>query len=319
MGTRLARELAEFGGDLSLEGLHFWKTAFSAMTHPATTVISSCQGAEASETNKQKAEGDLSSSSDKKVVLLPCKNPPSRKRVQVWLKARKQYESLQKGRRECEVLKTERAGLEVEEHGSSERSELPAADRSLKVELCGNFSCTRTQRRKKQSLSLILSPLENTRLRCKSTEASPVSDKGSVCLEQEDKNKEDDDDKTTCPESPELPTWQQFHQPSPSGQGQLSENKPGEDSPEPLSPMRCNSPELLRGNHSPSPLALSDRDERRTSPQLIHSTPFLRRRWRSKEDLDPVCSTPISQGKECASVSFDVVTPSTVRKNCGKS
>uniref|UniRef100_A0AAX7UZ75 DNA polymerase zeta catalytic subunit n=1 Tax=Astatotilapia calliptera TaxID=8154 RepID=A0AAX7UZ75_ASTCA len=248
VGTRLARELAEFGGDLSLEGLHFWKTAFSAMTHPATTVISSCQGAEASETNKQKAEGDLSSSSDKKVVLLPCKNPPSRKRVQVWLKARKQYESLQKGRRECEVLKTERAGLEVEEHGSSERSELPAADRSLKVELCGNFSCTRTQRRKKQSLSLILSPLENTRLRCKSTEASPVSDKGSVCLEQEDKNKEDDDDKTTCPESPELPTWQQSHQPSPSGQGQLSENKPGEDSPEPLSPMRCNSPELIAVN-----------------------------------------------------------------------
>uniref|UniRef100_A0AAX7UJ27 DNA polymerase zeta catalytic subunit n=1 Tax=Astatotilapia calliptera TaxID=8154 RepID=A0AAX7UJ27_ASTCA len=138
VGTRLARELAEFGGDLSLEGLHFWKTAFSAMTHPATTVISSCQGAEASETNKQKAEGDLSSSSDKKVVLLPCKNPPSRKRVQVWLKARKQYESLQKGRRECEVLKTERAGLEVEEHGSSERSELPAADRSLKVEIAVN-------------------------------------------------------------------------------------------------------------------------------------------------------------------------------------
>uniref|UniRef100_A0AAX7TQM8 DNA polymerase zeta catalytic subunit n=1 Tax=Astatotilapia calliptera TaxID=8154 RepID=A0AAX7TQM8_ASTCA len=135
VGTRLARELAEFGGDLSLEGLHFWKTAFSAMTHPATTVISSCQGAEASETNKQKAEGDLSSSSDKKVVLLPCKNPPSRKRVQVWLKARKQYESLQKGRRECEVLKTERAGLEVEEHGSSERSELIAVNPNL-----GKFS-----------------------------------------------------------------------------------------------------------------------------------------------------------------------------------
>uniref|UniRef100_I3JZM4 DNA polymerase zeta catalytic subunit n=1 Tax=Oreochromis niloticus TaxID=8128 RepID=I3JZM4_ORENI len=291
VGTRLARELAEFGGDLSLEGLHFWKTAFSAMTHPATTVISSCQGAEASET-----KGDLSSSSDKKVVLLPCKNPPNRKRVQVWLKARKQYESLQKGRRESELLKTERAGLEVEEDGGSERSELPAADRSLKVELCSNLSCTRAQRRKKQSLSLILSPLENTGLRCKSTEASPVSDKGSVCLEQENKNKEDDDDdKTTCLESPELPTWQQSHQPSPSGQGQLSENKPGEDSPEPLSSMRCNSPELLRGNHSPSPLAVSDRDERRTSPQLVHSTPFLRRRWRSKEDLDPVCSTPISQ------------------------
>uniref|UniRef100_A0A669D0K1 DNA polymerase zeta catalytic subunit n=1 Tax=Oreochromis niloticus TaxID=8128 RepID=A0A669D0K1_ORENI len=137
VGTRLARELAEFGGDLSLEGLHFWKTAFSAMTHPATTVISSCQGAEASET-----KGDLSSSSDKKVVLLPCKNPPNRKRVQVWLKARKQYESLQKGRRESELLKTERAGLEVEEDGGSERSELPAADRRFTAILSnlGKFS-----------------------------------------------------------------------------------------------------------------------------------------------------------------------------------
>ena len=51
VGTRMAKELAEFSGELSLEGLHFWKTAFSAMTHPATTITSTfqAQGAEVSE------------------------------------------------------------------------------------------------------------------------------------------------------------------------------------------------------------------------------------------------------------------------------
>ncbi|XP_030578063.1 DNA polymerase zeta catalytic subunit isoform X2 [Archocentrus centrarchus] len=301
VGTRLAQELAEFGGDLSLEGLHFWKTAFSAMTHPAATVISSFQGAEASETHNQQADPDPSSANDKKVVLLPCKNPPSRKHVQLWLKARKQYESLQKERRQSGLLKTEGAGLEVEEEdGGPESTDLPAAGSCLKVELCRNLSSIRSERRKKQNLSLILSPLVNTGLQCKSTEVSPVSDKGSIYLKKEDKDKDDnddddDDDEPVYPESPELPTWQQSHQPSPSDLEHPSENKKAQDSPEPLSPGLSNSPELLRGNHSPSLLPVSGRDERGTSPHLLHSTPFLRRRWRHEKDLDPVCSTPISQ------------------------
>lgn len=301
MGTRLAQELAEFGGDLSLEGLHFWKTAFSAMTHPAASVISSSQGAEASGTNQQQADVDPSSAGDKKVVLLPCKNPPSREHVQLWLKARKQYESIQKERRESGLLKTEGAGLGVEEEdGGPESADLPAAGSCLKVELCRNLSSVRAERRKKQNLSLNLSPLVSTGSQGKSTEASPVSDKGSIHLEKEDKDKkdiddgDDDDDKTV---SPELPTWQQSDQPSPSDLERLSEKKPVQDSPE-ASPKLCNSPELIRGNHSPSLLSVSGGDERTTSPHLLHSTPFLRRRWRCNNDLDPVCSTPISQGKE---------------------
>ncbi|KAM9338879.1 DNA polymerase zeta catalytic subunit [Symphorus nematophorus] len=293
VGTRLAKELTEFSGELSLEGLHFWKTAFSAMTHPATTITSSSQpqGAEASEANKEHAELDPFSASDKKVILLPCKNPPSRERVQLWLEARKQYESLQKGRRDAGLLKK---GAGLNEEGNPEKSEQPAASScpAVKVELCDRLSGIRSQRRKKRNLSLILSPLKNTGSQCKSTEVSPVSDEGSVDIEQEGGEKDDeDDDKTTSPESPELPPWQQSSQPSPSGPDQLSENRQSENSPEPLSPRLSNSLERL----SPSFLHVGNKEEGRTSPHLLHSTPFLRRRWRSKDDLEPVCSTPISK------------------------
>ncbi|XP_033505189.2 DNA polymerase zeta catalytic subunit isoform X2 [Epinephelus lanceolatus] len=291
--TRLAKELAEFNGDLSLEGLHFWKTAFSAMTHPANTITSSsqAQGAEASEASKEQAKLDPSSASDKKVILLPCKNPPSRERVQLWLEARKQYESLQKG-----LLKKGRPGQDVE--GDSERTEPSAASScpAVKFELCERLSSVRTQRRKKCNLSLIIPPLKNTASQCKSTEVSPVSDEGGVDFEQEGGEKhDDDDDKATSPESPELPPWQQSCQPSPSGPDRLSENRQIENSPEPLSPRLSNSLERLGQNLSPLHLDVGNREEGRTSPKLLHSTPFLRRRRRSKEDVEPVCSTPISE------------------------
>ncbi|XP_035851664.1 DNA polymerase zeta catalytic subunit isoform X2 [Sander lucioperca] len=283
--TRLAKELAEFSGDLSLEGLHFWKTAFSAMTHPAINITSSsqAQGAEASDASKEQDELHQSSASDKKVILLPCKNPPSRERVQLWLEARKQYESLQKGLRRRE---------------SPQRTVQPAASSCpVEIELAKRLSSIRTQRRKKCNLSLIISPMMNTGSHCKSTEVSPVSDEGGVDIEQEGGEKHDDDDdyddETTSPESPELPTWQQSCQSSPLGPDRLSENR--QNSPEPLSPRLSDSPERLRDNLSPLLLNVSNREEGRTSPLLLHSTPFLRRRRRSKEDLEPVCSTPISE------------------------
>ncbi|XP_044025706.1 DNA polymerase zeta catalytic subunit isoform X4 [Siniperca chuatsi] len=295
VGTRLAKELAEFSGDLSLEGLHFWKTAFSAMTHPASAItsFSQAQGTEPSEASKEQAKLDPSSASDKKVILLPCKNPPSRERVQLWLEARKQYESLQKGRRDTGSLKKE-VGLDVE--GNPERTEQPAASScsAVKVELCERLSSIRTQRRKKFNLSLIISPMKNTGSQCKSTEMSPVSDEGSVDIEHEGGEK-DGDDKATSPESPELPPWQQSCQPSPSGPDRLSENKPSENSPESPSPRLSNSLERLVKNLSPSLLHVSNREEGRTNSHLLYSTPFLRRQRRSTEDLEPLCSTPISE------------------------
>ncbi|KAK5853402.1 hypothetical protein PBY51_007189 [Eleginops maclovinus] len=255
--TRLAKELAEFCGDFSLEGLHFWKTVFSAMAHPHINVTSSpqAQGSEASGASKEQAKFDLSSSSNKKVVLVPCKNPPSRERVQLWLEARKQYENLQMG-----LLKNGRIGLGVE---GNPATSCPAEK-------------VRTPRRKNCNLSLITTPMKSKGSPCEPTDLSPVSD--AVDIEQEvSRNNAGDDDKSLCLESPELHPWQQSCQCSPLGPDQLSVN-----SPEPLSPR------LSQEN-------LSSREEGRTSANLLHSTPFLRRRRRSKEDLEPVCSTPKSE------------------------
>lgn len=301
VGTRLAKELTEFSGELSLEGLHFWKTVFSAMTHPATTITSSSQDreTEASEASKEQAKLDPSSS-DKKVIFLPCKNPPSRERVQLWLEARKQYESLQKRRKDTGQLKT---GVVGGVERNPERTEQPGASScpAVKIELCGRLSSVKTQRRKKCNLSLVISPMKNTGSHCKSTEVSPVSDEGGIDIKQEGGEKDDDDDSAAPPESPELPPWQQSCPHSPSGPDLLSENRQSETSVEPLSPRLSNSLEKLGENLSPS--HVSKGEEGRTSPLLAHSTPFLRRRWRSKGDLEPLCSTPISEGKKLA-VSF---------------
>lgn len=292
VGTRLAKDLAEFSGDLSLEGLRFWKTAFSAMTHPATTVTfpSQVQSTVTSEATKEQAEHGLSLQ-DKKLILLPCKNPPSQEHVQLWLEARKQYENLQKMRRETGLLRKGATGPDVGE-GNSVSTEPPAAScyTAIKVDLCGNPSSVRTQKRMKPNLSLIISPMKNMGSQCKPTEVSPVSDEAVVVdLEQEVEEKADDD-KTTSPESPELPPWQQPCQPSPSAQDSLSEHSPG-----PLSPRLSDSLERLGENPSPSPLNVRDREVGNTSPHLLHSTPLVTRQQRSKEAIEPMCSTPISK------------------------
>lgn len=279
------KELEEFGGDLSLEGLHFWKTAFSAMTHPVATIPSS-QGTEASEAKEKKAELSASSVSDKKVIVLPCRNPPSRERVQLWLEARKQYDTLQREQREK---------AEVEQD-NPERTELPEVSTcpSVNFQHHGNVSKTETRRRKKLNLSLALSPLVNTGPQSKTTEESPVSDESTVSPEEEE---EEDSSKTTSPESPELPPWQESHQLSPSGIGLLSSRKPCVISPEPLSPRFSDSQERLLEDKSLSPFHGMDRDGGSSSPHLLHSTPYVRKRRRSTEDLDPVCSTPITDSK----------------------
>uniref|UniRef100_A0A665WIA8 DNA polymerase zeta catalytic subunit n=1 Tax=Echeneis naucrates TaxID=173247 RepID=A0A665WIA8_ECHNA len=284
VGTRLAKELAEFSGELSLEGLYFWKTAFSTMTHP--TIVTSFSRAQASEA-KEQDEPNLSSDSDKKVILLPCKNPPSRERVNLWLEAKKQYECLQKCRRDMGLLKNSEAGVDVEEK-NRERKTQPSVSHHSAVtsERSGNLSSTRTQRRKKLSLSLVLSPMKNTVSQSKSSQVTPISDEGTVALQQ--------GDQTSSPESPELPPWQNSCQPSPSGPNWL--NKP-ENSPEQLSTSPSNSLDRLGENPTSPPLFhVSNRNDGRTSPYLLHNTPFLRR---SQRDLEPMCSTPISEGKKC--------------------
>lgn len=145
VGTRLTSELPEFGGELSVEGLRFWRTAFSAMNLPCATVGPQDSGAP---TN--------ASDNDRKVTLLPCKGPPSREHVQLWLEARKQYENLQRAKR-VPVLE------EV----------VPPSPKTQ--------TSPRAQRRKKH-LSLIISPLKHQ----ETVEVSPVSDEGPVDVSSPD-------------------------------------------------------------------------------------------------------------------------------------
>lgn len=287
VGTRLVRELQEFGGDLSLEGLHLWKTAFCVMTHPATTITSS-QGAEVEQTKEEKTGLLASSASDKKVVLLPCRNPPSHERVQLWLEARKQYDSLQKERREPGK---KREGADVEQE-NPDRTNLPDVSRciSVNVEHYGNTSSVRTRRRKKLSLSLALSPLVDTGPRSNTTTLSLVSDESTVSPQPE---KQEDASNTVSPESPELPPWQEPHQLSPL----VPERLGSKNSPESPSPRLPDSQERFGADQSPFPFHGADGNGGSSNPHRLHTTPFLRKRRRSTEDLDPVCSTPISYSK----------------------
>ncbi|XP_061780433.1 DNA polymerase zeta catalytic subunit [Nerophis lumbriciformis] len=238
VGTRLAHDLKEFSGELCMEGLHFWKTAFSAMTHPAHASSPALQRGRGC----QERPVSESSAGDQQVILLPCKSAPSGEDVQLWLEARRQYQTLQKGIRHADLLKKEKVSM----------SDVPSSSTS-------HGKLNQTPRRRKHELSLVLSP---TRSPC-----SPASHEGSVHLDQEDGLKENHT--TSSPESPELPTWQ--HHPSSNQSEPLS--------PE-LSVERLGSPTFPR---------IQDEDVM-DSPNL-HSTPFVKRR---REDVAPVCSTPIT-------------------------
>ncbi|XP_067097392.1 DNA polymerase zeta catalytic subunit [Osmerus mordax] len=275
--TRLAKDLPEFNGDLSQEGLQFWKTAFSAMTHPGS---SHAFGAEAFET----AEGGVAqpgpstSAGDQKVVLLPCRSAPSRERVELWLQARRQYEHLQKGRRDTrEGRRTEGAGEET-----STRTE-PAARREpdlRKEEGSERLARTRSER---GGVSLHVSPVEEAETQDSPVGSEPVTDPGAQDLALQDPGEEERYGQAVSPDSPDLPPWQQTEQPSPSGCAVEERRGPG---PEPLSPVREEERQFL----SPSPLPLS-REGGRTSPGLLHSTPVLRR---CRSSSQPVCSTPVT-------------------------
>lgn len=259
VATRLVKELAEFNGELSLEGLHFWRTVFTAMTHPAAAITSSSEALRAGNSEVTKEQ---TSPGDKKVILLPCRNPPGRERVQLWLEARKQYESLNNVRQERKA----RLNVEVNPEGYE----------------CKSVPCEKllnTRRQRKHSMSLVISPMRNTVSQCKSTERSPISDGDSVDVKMQ-REEGDNDDLAVPLESPELPSWLQ--------RTMISENHP-------LSPSLFTLKRAKENNH---PSCISNSKECEASP-VLNSTPILKRRRRNREELEPlsVLSSPISEGK----------------------
>uniref|UniRef100_A0A8C7PMY2 DNA polymerase zeta catalytic subunit n=1 Tax=Oncorhynchus mykiss TaxID=8022 RepID=A0A8C7PMY2_ONCMY len=281
--TRLAKELAEFNGDLSLEGLHFWKTAFSAMTRPGS---SHTLGAEAT---RDQAQLSPSSAGDQKVILLPCRSAPSRERVQLWLEARKQYEHLQRGRRDMGAL--ERGRLEqIREEQQTDRTEQPTLLHCPALKEEEGFEKPSDIRTQRDNLSLHISPVEGVETQDSPIRVKPVSDINTRDSEEECYGK------SISPDSPDLPPWQQPTQPSPSGLDGVEGERRGSDLGSPLSPRLCTSPERSEEKHflSPSPLpsTKSRGDRERTSPHLqLHSTPVLRRRS-TLNSLWGFCSIP---------------------------
>lgn len=148
---------------------------------------------------------DDPSASDKKVVLVPCKNPPSRGNVQLWLEARRQYESLQKKVREvAELPKVE-----------PERDEEPV---KREGELCSR-SVRRSKRRcKRRRLSPASSPSSSPAgSPPDSPEVSPLDPEHTT--EVTTKVKQDGKDEESPPSS-QLPSWQESVD-SPSSQDRL--------------------------------------------------------------------------------------------------
>uniref|UniRef100_A0A8C7DZ18 DNA polymerase zeta catalytic subunit n=1 Tax=Oncorhynchus kisutch TaxID=8019 RepID=A0A8C7DZ18_ONCKI len=282
--TKLAKELAEFNGDLCLEGLQFWKTAFSTMTRAGSSHTLG------SEDTRDQAQLSPSSAGDQKVILVPCMSAPRRERVQLWLEARKQYEHLQRGRRDMGEL--ERGRLEqVREEQQTDRTEQPAPFHCSALEDEEEFeklSGIRTRRERRNVLSLQISPVGGVVTQDIPRVVKPVPDINIRDSEEEYFGKSI---------SPHLLPWQEPTQHSPSGPDAVEGERRGSDRGLPLSPRLCTSPERREEKHflSPSPFpSMKPRgDGECTSPQL-HSTPVLRRHT-GRDESETVCSTPVTE------------------------
>ncbi|KAG5846710.1 hypothetical protein ANANG_G00117850 [Anguilla anguilla] len=291
VGTRLAKELTEFSGDFSLEGLQFWKAAFSAMTRSGSP---SAPGVACMESTK--GWPDLSpasaSASDQKVVLLPCKSAPSRERVQLWLQAKKEFENPQREQTET--------GAEVRAHldwdGRQSVGGTVVSTENFE-RACDQFEKTSMQALKEESQDI--SPVEKV-------ESCPGQPRTHVVATSA---REEADEvyfgKSSSPDSPDLPPWQQTVWPSPTGvEGDTKGSTPELASPKLAAPSSqpCTSPERRQDKEflSPSPFSLSAQREEKSHPFLLHSTPVTRRR-KSKMDPEPNCSPPMTEDIESKS------------------
>lgn len=287
--TRLAKDLCEFVGGLSQEGLQFWKTVFSAMTHPGH---SPSRGSDSSNLTKDQKKQSSPSPSGQKVILLPCKSAPSWERVQLWLQARRQFECLQRDRKRRIGAQNVMSIQDKNKSPPHEELEsfLPLSQRQ--DEASEKVSASQTLRKNTLTLPLSMSPVEA------GTSNSPNEIKYS--MEPEIRVQEERDENsfkhTPSPDPSCLPPWQQ-----PSNSIDLDKKKlelgVGLTSPKLASSIDPLSPESIKPKQflSPSPFPIKDQDGERLSPSLLHSTPILsKRRSRGVRELD--CS-PGSEGR----------------------
>ncbi|KAJ8270777.1 hypothetical protein GJAV_G00119170 [Gymnothorax javanicus] len=282
--TRLARELTEFNGDFTLEGLQFWKTAFSAMTRSGSPGAPGAAFIESKE-----VQPDLSPASatanDQKVVLLPCKSAPSRERVQLWLLAKREFEHPQREQADAGAAVRVLNDLNGQDDaGEKDKSQMP----------CDQLEKTCIQACKEERQDSFL--MERAKHRsCQDGARTQVADNSM----REEGEEEDYFGKSNSPDSPDLPPWQQSAWPSPSGiEAEMKGSASELVSPKLASPscQSSASPERKQGKEflSPSPFSITTQKEEKSYPFLLHSTP-VNRRQKSKADPELNCSPPMTE------------------------
>ncbi len=188
--TTLANELVEFNGDLSQNGVQFWKISFFAMTNQASAPNNGCKSSIL--TKDQSPFSGI----DQKIIMLPCKCAPSREQVQLWLQAKKQYECLQSDRKQVGGQTTVKLGTYDRTSPQDEDSNLPSSENHDKRWKKKDEKASELQSISRNGLSL---PLHISPVKAASSNSSPKSTK---CIL-------DNGCQITSPNSPDLSTLQQ--------------------------------------------------------------------------------------------------------------
>jgi len=258
--TRLANELAEFHGDLSQDGLNFWKVAFCAMTNQASAPT---YGFKSSIFIKDQTP---SSGSDHKVIMLPCKCAPSPEEVQLWLQAKKQYEWLQRDKKQM-------CGQGVSELMQSPYDKISSHKKDLNSPCSEHHDKTLEKASELQSISRngLSLPHLFSPVMAASSDTSPKSGKCSLDMETNKSYQI-----ITSPNSPGISTWQQ-------GLAEIKQDEKKEDFTDGLQSPDMDQSQNLNGTEnvlpkdhlSPSLFPIKDPDVK--CSYLLHSTPVHRR------------------------------------------
>ncbi|KAM5282957.1 DNA polymerase zeta catalytic subunit isoform 2-T2 [Hipposideros larvatus] len=200
--TRLPKDLAEFEGDFSLEGLHLWKTAFSAMTQtprPGSPLRNGQAFVNKGLSNSHKMV------EDKKIVIMPCKCAPSRQLVQAWLQAKEEYDRSKK------LSKTEPTGVVKSAENFS--SLVNPDDKPVvppKMDTTPQILPTAAHTKEDVDNSQIALQVPTTE--CSQTAGGSQTLSPVASANDPDKDEDDDDDyyfNCSSPDSPIIPPWQQ--------------------------------------------------------------------------------------------------------------
>ncbi|XP_058881813.1 DNA polymerase zeta catalytic subunit-like isoform X1 [Acipenser ruthenus] len=298
--TKLADKLSDFEGDFSLEGLQFWKTAFSVMTELGSPTTNRGDPFDSVRGDKDQ---HLASTNDQKVVVMPCKSAPSHQRVQLWVQAKKEYDRCQRGGKEKNKaeLPVQYIGVSVASAEEPVKGAEVHSNIAVDAETSSHLATVHPgMERGDLSLILQVSPVKS----------SETGDYGSQPLEACGETGEEDEDycgNYSSPDFPVLPSWQQMTSPE-------SSSRDSDEGEETGKRFELRSPKLLETRKDAllssqgsqltqrrqdkqllSPCTLSHKPGAagKGNPTQLHSTPVHQRR-KSEGPSEPLCSTPIT-------------------------